>query len=408
MKLRQVKDLDLRVKAFPAQLASEVRAALVLAHDRVFGRISLPGAQDLSDSVDETVEWEGNIGEETPTFQLTFAAYQENEKQRLAVEGRDSVDLPTEGQTLPTEEHQAEELSDRVTSPLDMEPSFSTDSLHNSSQIDYQTPLASPCPPDITPVFTPPPLKAIFQRKIKPKRTKSVPISNNFINSDAQKQQKSMESMYKNKEKYELVQLSPAMDRKKAREMRIRSILRENFTARHFKSKISTILEEEKQEKDRQAAAKIAFLRENRLRKRTYSAIVKEVHRPTPPLHPPAISFQTKLKTTRKNPHFRSISVREKTKSVEDKSVRRQKSRENTGKTERDGKKRDYLMERVELKREFVELHEGVFRYKRRELEGSESPEELIRHANRLSQVAVQRDSWLHYTPADRQIAASD
>ena len=502
MKIRHVSDLKAVVNRLPALITREVEEALLLAHERVFGRVRLGAAEsevqwEWKEPLNADIDRLEPILEETQSFGQTMTECKDEGEHELRIAVLEGIAILTEEPTLPTEEQMLSEDSTRpIFTPavitvdektggcgadIDSEVQANSGELAKAETerqlistetqeilaiqeavISNQTPteeiyniqisdkhtdfplIQTPEREVYLSLLQPAPFQPPFPRPSKrilsslQKRTKSVPPRKPYENKRKRpelrtsseerlsQQAEGLEALKEHGEKYELLRRTMERDRKRRRVMRREAIERENITAKYFQSRISAILEEEKRAQIEQEISKKASLRGNRLKQQTYSAVVHELHKPSPRQIAP-ISFQTKL--TSKRPTVRpthsslSISVTEAspprkptlppvhTHSVKAtyRSLSQSTQRCETEPSDRSfSRPKDYLREEMEAKGRRVRLREGLFKYESRDISAIRSPEMLKEQANRLSRAAVHRDTLLPHLSADQQISASD
>jgi len=485
MKIRRVRDLNEAVNRLPGVLAREVHEALLLAQERVFGRLSA-----------EQREWEDkesyavleSIPEETQSFRQTMRGDGGKGEPILKVQVLAGVTISAEAPTLPTEEQvlAVEDLAEASIAPMSDEerldttevvegttvhigietqsvnreeelPAFreavvASSDVRINSQIaveankgtDEKSPeqlqsqahalratpsFPSPIPDQPTMPSLPRPTKRIISALQK--RTKTVPphqpvhTQRNSSELHAtsltwESQQEGLDALRQHGQRYELLRRKLRDERRRERELRREEIVRENSSAKRYQSRIAGLLEEEKRTQMELEAAKAALFRENRLKQKTYSAVVHELHKPSPGPSVP-ISFQAKL--ARHIHSSLSISVTEASPprkprlppapTLSVKTTRRSLSQSthqyDSEPSDRSfSRPKDYLREAMEAKGRLVSLRKGFFQYRSQEIDSGSSPQALRDRADRLSRVAVRRDALLHHLPQDQQISASD
>jgi len=487
MKIRRVRDLNEAVNRLPGLLAREVHEALLLAQERVFGRLT---AEQREWEVRETYAVLESIPEETQSFRQTMRGDEGKGEPILKVQVLAGVTISAEAPTLPTEEQvlAVEDLSEASITPMsDAErldttevvegtkahigietqsvnseeelPAFieaaavvassdvridsqitaeaskcadekSPEQLQSQAPAIEATPsLPSSMPDQPTMPSLPRPTKRIVSALQK--RTKTVPphqpvhTQRNSSELHAtsptwESQQEGLDALRQHGQRYELLRRKLRDERRRERELRREEIVRENSSAKRYQSRIAGLLEEEKRTQMELEAAKAALFRENRLKQKTYSAVVHELHKPSPGPSVP-ISFQAKL--ARHIHSSLSISVTEASPprkprlppapTLSVKTTRRSLSQSthqyDSEHSDRSfSRPKDYLREAMEAKGRLVSLRKGFFQYRSQEIDSGSSPQALRDRADRLSRVAVRRDALLHHLPQDQQISASD
>lgn len=475
MKIRQVRDLSEAVDRLPELLAREVHEALFLAQERVFGRV-----WQRTESREEREELAGvleSIPEETQSFGQTMREDQGKEEQKLTVQVLTGVTISAEAPTLPTEEQvqPLEDSSEALILPTSVEQSreavadrevlIETHYGNTQEELSVSNQAVATCDQQINcflaaeasksaeepvlqqleshtealsspsqPVFDHPkvpslphPTKRILSALQKRAKTVSprLPVHSQRSSalSTSSPAQEGLDALRQHGQRYELLRHKLKDEKRRDRQLRKEEMQRENNSAKRYHSRIARMLEEEKRTQMQLEAAKAALFRENRLRQKTYSAVVHELHKPSPGPSVP-ISFQAKLARQRTvRPIHSSLNISATQASpprkprlqppLSVKTTRRSLSQsthqcESENSVRSFSRPKDYLREAMEAKERLVNLRKGFFQYRSQEMDSSSSPQAIRDQASRLSRVAVHRDALLRHLPQDQQISASD